>query len=257
MAEFDFKNAVALVTGAASGIGRATAVAFARAGAKVVVADIASGEETVQSIRAAGGEALFVKADVTSAEQVEALVRKAVDTYGRLDFAHNNAGILGPVKRTADYTEADWRRIINIHLKGVWLCMKYEIPEMIKRGSGAIVNTASTGGLVGFYGCPAYVAAKHGIIGLTKTAALEYARDGIRVNAVCPGMTGTQLLAGLIGDNADVERHVAAMAPVGRIGRPEEIADAVTWLCSARASFVTGLALVADGGLISGPVSSA
>jgi NAD(P)-dependent dehydrogenase (short-subunit alcohol dehydrogenase family) len=243
---------VALVTGGGSGIGRATALAFAREGAKVVVADVvvAGGEETVRLIKAAGGEATFVKADVAKAAEVEALVKKTVETYGKLDCAFNNAGIEGEIAQTTDCTEENWNRVVDIDLKGVWLCMKYEIPYMLKQGSGAIVNTASVAGLVGFQGLPAYVAAKHGVNGLTKTAALEYAKSGIRVNAVCPGVIQTPMVERAFRANPQFGEAAAALEPVGRLGKPEEIAEAVVWLCSDAASFVTGLPMAVDGGLV-------
>jgi len=243
---------IALVTGGGSGIGRATALAFAREGAKVVIADVvvAGGEETVRLIKAAGGEATFVKADVAKAAEVEALVKKAVETYGKLDCAFNNAGIEGEIAPTADCTEENWHRVVDIDLKGVWLCMKYEIPHMLKQGSGAIVNTASVAGLVGFQGIPAYVAAKHGVNGLTKTAALEYAKSGIRVNAVCPGVIQTPMVERAFRASPQFGEAAAALEPVGRLGKPEEIAEAVVWLCSDAASFVTGLPMAVDGGLV-------
>ena len=246
-----FENKVALVTGGGSGIGRACALAFAREGAKVVVADVMErgGEETVQMIREAGGESIFVKTDVSKAADVEALVKRAVDTYGRLDCGINNAGIEGINAPTADYTEENWNRVININLKGVWLCMKYEIPEMQKQGGGAIVNMASVAGLVGFQGMPAYCASKGGIIQLTKVAALEYAKAGIRVNAVCPGVIRTPMVERLTGGNPETEAQFTVMEPVGRMGTPEEIAESVVWLCSDAASFVTGHPMVVDGGL--------
>lgn len=247
-----FDGKVVLVTGAASGIGRASAMAFARAGAKVLVADMANGEETARSIRAADGEALFVKTDVTRAEQVEALVRKAVDIYGRLDCAHNNAGIEGPVISTAQYSEVEWDRTIDVDLTGVWLCMKYEILQMLKQGGGSIVNTASAAGLIGFHGFSAYVAAKHGVVGLTKTAALEYARDGIRVNSICPGSVRTPMNERLIGGSPEVEKQMNTMQAVGRRAQPDEIANAALWLCSDAASFVTGVSMPVDGGMLSG-----
>src|SRR5438876_6331341 len=243
---------VALVTGGGSGIGRATALVFAREGAKVVVADIVvtGGEETVRLIKAAGGEAVFIKADVSKAAEVEALVRKTVETYSRLDCAFNNAGIEGEVAQTSDCTEENWDRTIAINLKGVWLCLKYEIPQMLKQGGGAIVNTASVAGLVGFQGIPAYVASKHGVAGLTKTAALEYAKAGIRVNAVCPGVIHTPMVERAFRASPQMAEAAIAMEPVGRLGKPEEIAEAVVWLCSDAASFVTGLPMVVDGGLV-------
>src|SRR5712692_4270827 len=215
---------VALITGAGSGVGRATALAFAREGAKVVVADIvvAGGEETVQMIKAAGGEAIFVKTDVTKTAEVEALVKKTVETYGRADCAFNNAGIEGEMAPTADCTEENWDRVVNIDLKGVWLCMKYEILQMLKQGGGAIVNTASVAGLVGFERLPAYNASKHGVIGLTRTAALEYAAKNIRVNCVCPGVIRTPMVERVIDSGGISEQDVIAGEPVGRLGKPEE-----------------------------------
>lgn len=243
---------VALVTGAGSGIGRATALAFSREGAKVVVSDVAvdGGDETVRLIKQAGGDAIFVKADVSQEADVEALVKKAVQTYGRLDCAHNNAGVPGPNKMTVDITEEKWNRVIAINLTGVWYCLKYEIAQMLKNGGGAIVNTSSDAGLVGLRRGAAYVASKHGVIGLTKTAALEYAKAGIRVNAVCPGPIDTPMLRGPAGGEQSsrfIDKMVAAQ-PGGRLGKPEEIAEAAVWLCSDAASFVTGHALPVDGG---------
>jgi NAD(P)-dependent dehydrogenase (short-subunit alcohol dehydrogenase family) len=242
---------VALVTGGGSGIGRASALTFAREGAKVVVADVAveGGEETVRLIQQHGGEAIFVKTDVARAAEVEALVARAVQTYGRLDCAHNNAGIEGAAATTVDYAEDAWERVIAVNLKGVWLCMKYEIPQLLKQGGGALVNTASTAGLVGYRGGSAYVASKHGVVGLTKTAALEYAKAGVRVNAVCPGAIDTPMMGRLTGNRPQRAERMAAAEPVGRMGRPEEIAEAVVWLCSEAASFVTGHAMAVDGGL--------
>jgi NAD(P)-dependent dehydrogenase (short-subunit alcohol dehydrogenase family) len=241
---------VALVTGASSGIGRATALAFAREGAKVVVADVTveGGEETVALVKKAGGEAIFVKTDVSKAVEVEALVAKAVATYGRLDCAYNNAGIAGKAKTVVDDTEDNWDRILAINLKGVWLCMKYEIAHMLKQGGGAIVNTASGAGLIGVRRGGAYVASKHGVVGLTKTAALEYAKAGIRVNCVCPGPIDTPMLQGIGGNNQVVIERMVAAQPGGRLGKPAEIAEAAVWLCSDAASFVTGLPMPVDGG---------
>jgi NAD(P)-dependent dehydrogenase (short-subunit alcohol dehydrogenase family) len=241
---------VALVTGASSGIGRATALAFAREGAKVVVADVTveGGEETVAQVKKAGGEAIFIKTDVSKAVEVEALVAKAVATYGRLDCAHNNAGIAGNAKTIVDDTEDSWDRILAINLKGVWLCMKYEIAHMLKQGGGAIVNTASGAGLIGVRRGGAYVASKHGVVGLTKTAALEYAKAGIRVNCVCPGPIDTPMLQGIGGSNQVVIERMVAAQPGGRLGKPAEIAEAAVWLCSDAASFITGLPMPVDGG---------
>ena len=242
---------VALVTGSGSGIGRATALAFAREGAKVVVSDVTveGGEETVRLVKQAGGDAIFVKADVSNPADVEALVNKAVQTYGRLDCAHNNAGVPGPNKAIPDITQESWDRVIAINLTGVWLCMKFEIAQMLKNGGGAIVNTSSDAGLIGLRRGGAYVASKHGVIGLTKTAALEYAKSGIRVNAVCPGPIDTPMLRGPGGEPSSrfIDRMVAAQ-PGGRLGQPGEIAEAAVWLCSDAASFVTGHALPVDGG---------
>jgi NAD(P)-dependent dehydrogenase (short-subunit alcohol dehydrogenase family) len=244
---------VALVTGGGSGIGRATALAFAREGARVVVADIgvAGGAETAQLIQKAGGEATFIKADVSQAAEVEALIDKVVSTYGRLDCAHNNAGIEGVEAPTADYPEEDWDRVIAINLKGVWLCMKYEIPPMQQQGGGAIVNTASIAGLVGAYRMPAYVASKHGVAGLTKAAALEYAKAGIRVNAVCPGVIRTPMVERFFfSRHPRAEGRLTAFEPIGRLGTPQEVAEAVVWLCSDAASFVTGHTMAVDGGIV-------
>lgn len=243
---------VALVTGGSSGIGRATALAFAREGAKVVVADVAmdSGEETVRLIKATGGEALFVKTDVSKGAEVEALIQQIVKTYGRLDCAFNNAGIEGQFVSTAEGSEENWDRVLAINLKGVWLCLKHEIAQMLKQGGGAIVNTASVGGLVGAAGGYAYVTSKHGVNGLTKTAALEYAKQGIRVNSVCPGVIRTPMVERILSGNPQMAEMVAATEPVGRLGKPEEIGEAVVWLCSDAASFVTGLPMAVDGGML-------
>ena len=248
-----FDGKVALVTGAGSGIGRASALAFTREGTKVVVSDIDpdGGEETAVKIREAGGEAAFVEADVSKADQVEDLVNRVVETFGGLDFAHNNAGIEGTMGApTADQTENDWDRVISINLKGVWLCMKYEIPKMLDSGGGAIVNTASVAGLVGFEGICHYTASKHGVVGLTKTAALEYAKQGIRVNAVCPGVIHTPMIERATGGDAEAQAQFSSIEPVGRMGTPEEVAETVVWLCSDAASFVTGVPMPVDGGLV-------
>jgi NAD(P)-dependent dehydrogenase (short-subunit alcohol dehydrogenase family) len=242
----------ALVTGAGAGIGRATALACAREGAKIVVADrvVEGGEKTVSMIKSAGGEATFVPVNVTQAAEVKAMVAAAVSAYGRIDCAHNNAGIEGIFATTADYPEEEWDRVMAVNLKGVWLCMKYEIPQMVQQGGGAIVNTASLAGLVGAKRMPAYVASKHGVAGLTKTAALEYAKSGIRVNAVCPGIIHTSMVDRMfLNRRPDLEDRLAAVEPMGRLGKPEEVAEAVVWLCSDAASFVTGHTMTIDGGI--------
>ena len=240
---------VALVTGGGSGIGRQACLVFAREGARVVVCDVAveGGEETVGQIEQAGGRATFIRADVAQAAEVEALVAKTVETYGRLDCAYNNAGIAGRTARGADDSEQNWERILAINLKGVWLCLKYEIAHMLTQGGGAIVNTASDAGLIGLRRAGAYVASKHGVVGLTRTAALEYAKANIRVNAVCPGPIDTPML------REASERVIDAMAtaqPNGRLGQPREIAEAAVWLCSDAASFVTGHPMPVDGGYL-------
>ena len=242
----------ALVTGGGSGLGRASAIALARAGATVTVADVdeQGGKETVTLVlEEAGGDADFVRADVTQADEVEAMVDKTVARWGRLDCALNNAGTTGVSAPTADHTLEDWNRAIALNLTGVFLCLKYEIPVMLDHG-GAIVNMASGAGLVGFAGLPAYVASKHGVVGLTRAAALEYASQGLRVNAICPGSTRTPMLEGFMGGDEQVERMMTRAVPLGRLGRPEEIADAVVWLCSDAASFVVGHALAVDGGSV-------
>ena len=243
---------VALVTGGSSGIGRATAQIFAREEARVIVADVGAegGVETVRLINDSGGEATFVQTDVAQPADAKGMVKKAVKTYGRLDCAFNNAGIEGVVQPTVDYDEADWDRVISINLIGVWLCMKYELQQMLTQGGGAIVNTASIAGLVGLPGFPAYVAAKHGVNGLTKTAALEYAKSGIRVNAVCPGAIRTPMFERGARDNPGIEEQVVAAEPIGRMAEPAEVGEAVVWLCSDAASFVTGLPMAIDGGWI-------
>jgi NAD(P)-dependent dehydrogenase (short-subunit alcohol dehydrogenase family) len=243
---------VTLVTGAGGGIGRATAVVLGQAGAKVLVSDVSTrrGEETVKLVREAGAEAEFCKADVSRAADVEALIAAAVNKWGRLDCAHNNAGISGNIAAVADDTEENWDRTLAVDLKGVWLCMKYEILQMLKQGGGSIVNTSSTAGLAGAVRMGAYAAAKHGVIGLTRTAALEYARSNIRINAVCPGVIGTPVILGWFEANEKLKQRMTAQEPIGRLGRPEEIGNAVAWLFSDRASFVTGTAFPVDGGLI-------
>ena len=246
------EDKIALVTGAGSGIGRASSLVLAREGAKVVVSDInAEGAEaTLSAIKEMGGEGVFVHADVSKPEDVQALVASVIHTYGRLDCAYNNAGIEGYMEgRLHEYPEDIWDRLIDINLKGVWLCLKYEIPRMLEQGGGAIVNTASAAGLVGSRRLAAYVASKHGVVGLTKAAALEYARDGIRVNAVCPGIIDTPMMDRLIaGRQDDYEATIPTRQPIGRLGTAEEIAESVAWLCSDAASLITGIALSVDGG---------
>ena len=253
----ELEGKVVLVTGGTSGIGRETALLFTKAGAKVVIAGRREleGDETVGLIRAAGGDGLFVKTDVSKGSEVAALVQKAVEKFGCLDIAFNNAGIEGAWVPIIRQSEEDWDRTININLKGVWLCLKYEIRQMLKQGGGgAIVNMASVTGLIGSVGAGAYSASKHGVIGLTKTAALENAKSGIRVNAVCPGVIETPMSERLFGAPA-IHKSVVGLHPVGRLGKPAEIAEAVVWMCSDRASFMTGQSLVLDGGFLAGPNS--
>ena len=251
----ELEGKVGLVTGGTSGIGRETAVLFAKAGAKVVVAGRRElqGEETIQLIRAAGGDGLFVKTDVSKASQLDALIQRAVEKFGRLDIAFNNAGIEGVWVPIVRQSEEDWDRTIDINLKGVWLCLKYEIRQMLKQGGGgAIVNMASINGLIGAAGvAAAYSASKHGVVGLTKSAALETARSRIRINAVCPAVIETPMGERLFGAPL-VHKYVLSCHPIGRFGRPAEIAEAVVWMCSDQASFMTGQSLVLDGGFLAG-----
>jgi NAD(P)-dependent dehydrogenase (short-subunit alcohol dehydrogenase family) len=248
-----FEGKVAIVTGGNSGIGRATAVRFAAKGARVTIAARRAdeGHETVEIIRAAGGEAIFVPTDVSQESQIEAMVQETIETFGGLDYAFNNAGVLGPVgSALTDVTEDAWDRVIDVNLKGVWRSMKYEIPEMLKGGGGAIVNDSSVAGLLGG-GLFAYSASKHGVIGLTKSAALAYVQQGIRINAVCPGIVRTPMVERFLADPESNARF-EARAPIGRLGNPEEVADAVVWLCSDEASFVAGIAMPVDGGFVAG-----
>ena len=248
MGQLDGK--VALVTGGSSGIGRAAALAFAEEGARVVVAArrTTEGQQTVDMVKAAGGEALFVRTDVSVAEDVEAMVKEAVETYGRLDYAFNNAGILGAKQPIVECPQHVWDEVIAINLTGVWLCMKYEVRQMLTQGGGAIVNNSSTAGLVSDSHA-AYVASKHGVVGLTKAVAMEHAKQGIRVNAVCPGWVLTPMVNDGRYDDA-IAALVEREEPVGRIGMPEEVAKVAVWLCTDASSFITGVALPVDGGFV-------
>jgi NAD(P)-dependent dehydrogenase (short-subunit alcohol dehydrogenase family) len=247
----EFEGKVALVTGGGSGIGRATALAFAREGAQIVIGNrnVQRGEETVSLIRDAGGTASFKRTDVLVAAEVKALVDHAVTTYGRLDVAFNNAGIEGEVKPTlVDQTEANFDAVMGVNVKGVWLSMKYEIPKMLDQGGGAIVNCSSVAGVIAFPGIGIYAASKHAVIGLTKTAALEYSAQGIRINAVNPAVIDTEMVDRLADGMNMKKDDLTTFHPIGRIGRVEEVAEAVLWLCSDKASFVTGHSLLIDGG---------
>lgn len=246
-----FQGKIALITGAGSGIGRATALAFGAAGATVVVSDVheTGGQETVAQVAQAGGEAFFVGADVSRPDEVEALIAETVRRCGRLDIAVNNAGIGGAWARTADYPLDDWARVLAVNLSGVFYCMQQELRQMTAQGSGAIVNVASIAGQRALANAPAYTASKHGVIGLTRTAAQEYARQNIRVNAVCPVFTRTPLFQGMIEGNDRLAERLVQNIPARRFGEPEEIAAAILWLCSDAAGFVTGQALNVDGGL--------
>jgi NAD(P)-dependent dehydrogenase (short-subunit alcohol dehydrogenase family) len=249
-----FENKVALVTGGCFGIGQATAIAFAKRGATVVIADwIEDTErETLKQIEAAGGEVLFVKCDVSNSDDITAMMDKVFSSYGKLDYAFNNAGIEGVSALTQDCTKENWEKTIAVNLTGIWLCMKHELSHMLRQRKGAIVNCASVAGLIGFTGLPAYVASKHAVVGITRTAALENAKLGIRINAVCPGVIRTAMVDRLTGKDKVVEQQFMDMEPVGRMGEPSEVAEAVVWLCSDAASFVTGHALAVDGGWIAG-----
>ena len=243
---------VAIVTGGSAGIGRAAAWALAGEGAAVVVADVDvdRGEEVAREIEAKGGRAMFIRTDVSDDAQVATMVGRAVDHFGGLDIAFNNAGVEGTPGPTDECTPENWHRTLAVNLTGIWSCMRHEVPRMLERGGGVIVNMSSVAGLVGFATSPAYVASKHGVVGLTRTAALEYATRGIRVNAVCPGIIDTEMIDRFTAGRPEVESAMVDMEPLGRIGRAEEVADAVVWLCSDRSSFVTGQAIAIDGGFV-------
>lgn len=247
-----FEKKVAVITGGSFGIGRATALAFAQRGADIAIADWIENKETEEAIKKEGAKVLFLKCDVSNSSDVKAFIEKVIARFGRIDFAFNNAGVEGNNALIHECTEENWDKTIGINLRGVWLCMKHEIPHMLRQGKGAIVNCASVAGLIGFPGLPAYVVSKHGIVGLTKNAGLEYAKLGIRVNAVCPGVIKTDMIDRVTGKNKEVEKQYESMEPVGRMGKPEEVAEAVVWLCSDAASFITGHAMPVDGGWIAG-----
>ena len=247
-----FSGKVAVVTGGTSGIGKAATIALAQAGANVVVAGRrqAEGEETIRQIQAIGGDGFFVVTDVSKEADVQALIEKTMARYGRLDIAFNNAGVDQETTPLPEQTEATYDRIMDINVKGVWLSLKHEIPAMLKNGGGAIVNTTSGLGLVGAVGVPIYVASKHAVEGLTKSVALEYAKQGIRVNAVSPGLIQTEMLDRTVETNTELMEYFKTTLPMGRIGTPQEVVNAVLWLCSDASSFVTGHSLTVDGGYI-------
>ena len=250
-----FENKVALVTGAASGMGLATAKAFAEAGAAVVLADFKEDavKAEAEKLVGAGHKVIAVRCDVSDDAQVEAMMDHTVAEFGRLDAAFNNAGVMAHIAPTADSTREEWDRVIGINLRGVWSCMKYELRQMERQGSGAIVNNASVGALTGNPGIGSYIASKHGVVGLTRTAALEYIKHGIRVNAVNPGLIDTEIARDVVSGDEQAYAEIAKSVPIGRAGRPEEIASAVLWLCSPSASYVVGQALTVDGGMTIAP----
>lgn len=242
---------IALITGGSSGIGRETAVLFAQHGASLAIADLNpdGGQDTVQLIREAGGTAVFIQTDVAQAAQVENMVNEVMREYGRLDIAFNNAGIEGAPVRTMDVIEAEFDQILAVNAKGVWLCLKYEIQQMLRQGSGSIINTASVAGLIGAHSMSAYAASKHAVVGLTRTAAVEYARKGIRINAVCPAIIRTAMVERAIAQLPQLEHGAIQNNPSRRLGNPNEVAQAVLWLASDASSFTTGATLTVDGGL--------
>jgi len=248
----DLSDKVVYVTGAASGIGRAAAVAYAEAGADVAVVDLDQGgaEQTAEQVRGLGRRALVVRADVSSDEETRRAVEETVTTLGRLDCAFNNAGIEGKNAKTAELAVADWDRVIAVNLRSIFLSMRYEIAQMLRQGGGAIVNCASVAGLVGFAGLPAYTASKHAVVGLTKTAALEYATQNIRINAVAPGVIDTPMIERFTGGTPEARKAMEDLEPIGRMAKPEEVANAVVWLCCGGASYVTGYTLAVDGGFV-------